>query len=298
MKRPIILLLTLCLMSCKDAINDAVTDFEHLTPRPFGYVIGDEIEHRVIVNTRGGVILTKANLPTQGILNRWLNLNQISVNDSPLSDGGHHYEITLRYQIFYAPQSVKMLTIPSILLAFHQGNQAIEKNVPAWQFTISPLREVQMRKDEQGEYMRPNASVPFVTTPYAASILAASSFVLFGSGLTLAYFHGYISLPRRRIFKRANQQLAKLNSSDLTQSFSILHHALNTLNQKPLFTHQLPEFYTQYPSYQAAQKLLDDFFSVSTHYFFISKSPIDDTKVFELIKRTCERCAAIERGQK
>lgn len=292
MNRLIPLLLLMALTSCQSSLNDVVTDFEHLTPRPFGYVIGDEIEHHVIFNTRHGITLNKATLPTEGIVNRWLNLNQVSVHEN-----ANHYDITLRYQVFYAPQSVKMLTIPSVKLAFQQGNQAIEKSIPAWQFTLSPLREIQIRKDEHGEYMRPNAPVPLVTIPYATSILASSSLILLTSGLILGYFHGYISLPRRRIFKRANQQLAKLNSSDLAQSFAVLHQALNTLNQKPLFKHQLPSFYEQYPAYKSVQKLLDDFYDASTNYFFIGQS-FDQKKAFELIKKTCENCAAIERGQK
>ena len=84
MKRLLSLLMVMFLLSCSDLATNAITDFEHLTPRPFGYVMGDEIEHRIIIETRDGVKLNKAALPTQGIINRWLNLNQIQVNESPL----------------------------------------------------------------------------------------------------------------------------------------------------------------------------------------------------------------------
>jgi mxaA protein len=296
MKRLLSLLMVMFLLSCSDLATNAITDFEHLTPRPFGYVMGDEIEHRIIIETRDGVKLNKAALPTQGIINRWLNLNQIQVNESPLDDG-FHYEIALRYQVFYAPQSVKMLTIPSVALAFNQDEKSLEKTIPAWQFTLSPLRDLQVKSEQGSEYMRPNAPVPLLSAPYAVTMLLFSTLGFLSSGVILAYFYGYISLPRRKIFKRANQQLAKLTENDTHKAFAIMHHALNTLNRKPLFSSQLSEFYEQHPQYQSANKLLDDFFQVSTAYFFAGRD-VKTAETLQLIKKSCHICAAIERGQK
>jgi mxaA protein len=296
MKRLLSLLIVMFLLSCSDLATNAITDFEHLTPRPFGYVMGDEIEHRIIIETRDGVKLNKAALPTQGIINRWLNLNQIQVNESPLDDG-FHYEIALRYQVFYAPQSVKMLTIPSVALAFNQDEKSLEKTIPAWQFTLSPLRDLQVKSEQGSEYMRPNAPVPLLSAPYAVTMLLFSTLGFLSSGVILAYFYGYISLPRRKIFKRANQQLAKLTENDTHKAFAIMHHALNTLNRKPLFSSHLPEFYEQYPQYQSAKFVLDDFFQVSTAYFFAGRD-VKVTETLQLIKKSCQICAAIERGQK
>lgn len=296
MKRLISLLMVMCLLSCSDSATNAITDFEHLTPRPFGYVIGDEILHHVIIETRDGVKLNKAALPTQGIINRWLNLNQIQVNESPLGDG-FHYDIALRYQVFYAPQSVKMLTIPSVALAFNQDEKSLEKTIPAWQFTLSPLRDLQVKSEQGSEYMRPNAPVPLLSMPYAVTMLLFGTLGFLSSGVTLAYFYGYISLPRRKIFKRANQQLSLVTGNDIHKAFTIMHHALNTLNRKPLFSSHLPEFYEQHPQYQPARKLLDDFFQVSTAYFFAGRD-VNAAETLQLIKKSCQICAAIERGQR
>jgi hypothetical protein len=72
---------------------------------------------------------------------------------------------------------------------------------------------------------------------------------------------------------------------------------LNTLNRKPLFSSQLSEFYEQNPQYQSANKLLDDFFQVSTAYFFAGRD-VKTAETLQLIKKSCHICAAIERGQK
>ena len=296
MKRVISLLIFLCLSSCNDTKNNVITDFEHLTPRPFGYLIGDEIKHRIIIETTDNAKLNQANLPTQGILNRWLNLNQIHITEKPITSG-FHYEIELIYQVFYAPQAAKMLTIPSVTLTFNQAENALEKIIPAWQFTISPLREIQMRKDEHGEYMRPNASAPFLSSPHAIEklLISLASFVV--SATLLAYFYGYISLPRRRIFKQTYRKLTTLKDNEIEQGFALMHNALNTLNGKPLFYSHTPEFYEKHPQYQTAKKLLDDFFQISTLYFFAGQ-PVNPKETLQLIKKSCELCAAIERGQR
>lgn len=296
MKRVISLLIFLCLSSCNDTQNNVITDFEHLTPRPFGYLIGDEIKHRVIIETTDNAKLNQANLPTQGILNRWLNLNQIHVTEKPITSG-FHYEIELIYQVFYAPQAAKMLTIPSVTLTFNQAENALEKIIPAWQFTISPLREIQMRKDEHGEYMRSSQPAPLLSSSYAIEKLLFSLASVVFSGTWLAYFYGFISLPRRKIFKKTQQKLLKLQENDFEKGFILMHGALNTLNGKPLFSSQVANFCQQHPQYESAKTLLDEFFKVSTSYFFANQT-VNAKETLALIKKSCQLCAAIERGQR
>lgn len=287
-------LLAIFLWSCSDNLNHTVTDVELLTPRPFGYVIGDEIVHRVVFETHDGTILTKSSVPAQGTRNRWLNINQVQVTET-VSDDKHHYQIDLRYQVFYAPMTAKNLTIPGFNLVFSQGTQSVEKRVPEWQFTLSPLHEIDVRKDESGYTMQPNSPPPLLSASLSPVWLLWSGVAFLGSAFCLTYAYGYISLPRRKIFKYATQQLAGTSEHNLAQGLTILHTALNTLNGKPLFFHQLPEFYKKYPSYQAADSLLNNFFRASGDYFFTGNT-LDKTETWQILKRCCQLCADIERG--
>ena len=136
-----VLILVLSLIGCSGSIDEPVSYFNVETPRPFGYVNGDEISQRIIIETRSGITLQTGSLPAKGPINRWLNLNQITVKQS-----GQRYQIDLRYQVFYAPLEVKVLTLPGFTVQLSQGEKSVGKSIPAWSFTLSPLRELVVRQ--------------------------------------------------------------------------------------------------------------------------------------------------------
>ncbi|WP_341326380.1 nonribosomal peptide synthetase MxaA [Methylotuvimicrobium sp. KM2] len=289
------LLLGVLISGCSGPLQQSVSRFEFLTPKPFGYVIGDEIAHRIVIDTRAGVELNNNTLPKPGELNRWLTVNRVEHAQSKTGQGMRHI-IDIRYQVFYAPLEVKMLTIPGFSVQFKQGAQTIEQAVPDWHFTISPLRELAVRKDDGGEYMRPDAPPSRLSNREAKWRLFASLFVVALSVLYLTYLYGYLpGLPRRGIFKRAQRQLARLPERDLATALSVVHHALNTLNRKPLFQHKLNEFYRNQPDYRQLAGELNDFFDLSNRFFFADYGDIgrDD---FGKIERLCRSCREVERG--
>ncbi len=51
MKR-LLILTSLLLLGCSGAPDEALIRFEVETPRPFGYVIGDEIREKILIETR------------------------------------------------------------------------------------------------------------------------------------------------------------------------------------------------------------------------------------------------------
>ena len=52
----------------------AIKRLEVVTPRPFGYVIGDTFEHRIELEVASPYRLDQDTLPRAGRLNRWLEL--------------------------------------------------------------------------------------------------------------------------------------------------------------------------------------------------------------------------------
>ncbi|WP_431064622.1 nonribosomal peptide synthetase MxaA [Methylotuvimicrobium sp.] len=291
----LMLLLGVLISGCSGSLQQSVSRFEFLTPKPFGYVIGDEIAHRIVIDTRAGIELNNNTLPKPGELNRWLTVNQVENSQSKIAQGVRHV-IDIRYQVFYAPLEVKMLAIPGFSVQFKQGAQTIDQDVPDWHFTISPLRELAVRKDEGGEYMRPDVPPGGLSNDDTVWRLFASLFIVALSALYLSYLYGYLpGLPRRGIFKRAQRQLSRLPERDLATALSVVHHALNTLNRKPLFQHKLNEFYRNQPDYRKLAGQLNDFFEVSNRYFFAGYGDIgrDD---FDKIERLCRLCREVERG--
>jgi mxaA protein len=292
MKR-LLILTSLLLTGCAGAPDDALIRFEVETPRPFGYVIGDEIRETLLIETRPGILLNTASLPATGSLNRWLNLNRLEVEQD-----GQRYRIDLRYQVFYAPLTVKTLTLPGFTLQFGSGGSAFSKEVPPWRFTMSPLRDLAVKSAEGGASIRPDSPPPQLDTRQAMTLIAAGSVASLVAAAVLAFLYGYFpALQRRTLFKRALKQLARLPEKDMAEALRTLHQALNALNRQPLYQHQLAGFYEAHPEYRRLDSQLNWFFHYSNHYFFsrnVSATALDRQKLTAL----CQACRQIERGSR
>ncbi len=290
-----ILSISLLLSNCSSSFSESITLFQVQNPRPFGYVIGDEIRQRIIIETRKGLALQYSSLPNKGEINRWLNLNKLNVAKTKTRKGVR-YQIDLTYQLFYAPLEVKMLELKNFTLQFKQFGNTIEKIVPSWSFTAAPLRELAIRKDNGKEYMRPDALVPSIDNTTAFNRLIVSLLITFILVAYLAWLYGLLTfLPKYQIFKRPARQLAKFSKDDLASMLNIMHKALNQLNGKPLFQHRLTNFYQRFPDYQQLNDELVWFLNYSNQYFFSSDNLINKNDSYK-IKALCQHCLQIERG--
>jgi mxaA protein len=283
------------IIGCSPSLQEPITRFEFQAPKPFGYVIGDEIHHRIIVETRSQLKLVTDSIPAKGQINRWLDLKQANIAIKKTESGGVTL-IDLTYQVFYAPLEVKMLKIPGFTLKYLQNNQTIEQQVPAWHFTLSPLHELAVRKEDGQVYMRPDAQPGLIDNQQVLDKLYAALLVLIAASLYLAYLYGYLpGVAKRSIFKEASKQLAGLNQQEMETGLTIVHAALNTRYLKPLFQHKLNDFYREQPEFKAVAPQLDWFFSFSNQYFFSNRKYYGDIE-FAKLKELCQLCRKIERG--
>ena len=285
-------LLSLLLLSgCSGPPDRAVSYVNVETPKPFGYVIGDEIQQRIVFEADADVSLQTAGLPLKGPINRWLELNQVSVKQH-----GRHYLIDLRYQVFYAPLEVKRLTIPGFNLRLVKDKQTFNQSVPDWSFTIAPLRELRVRKSENGEYMRPDAAPSWLPNTVAVFGLSVSLVVAAMIMAYLAYLYGYFPYPvQRKLFKRVLKKIEGLSKADMEKALKMMHEALNGLYQQPLFHYQLQPFFLRNPPFRQVSSELDWFFSYSDRYFFSSGMIVVQHDLDKLID-LCRQCRNIERG--
>lgn len=292
-----LLILLILLTGCAGSNNEAVRNFTFTAPRPFGYVLGDEITLRIEFDTDDTVTVQTASLPAKGQVNRWLNLNAVSVKQQE-RDGGIHHELTLRYQVFYAALEVKLLTIQGFNLSLQQNGKTLSQAIPAWAFTISPLRELAVRKTEQGEYKRPDAPPDFLDNTKPLLALSASLLLSFGLGVYLAGLYGLLPKSfKRRVFKSARKQLKSLSKDNMAQALSAVHQAFNQLYAQPLFHNRLADFYAAYPEYQQLNPELDWFFNYSNRFFF-SQDMIPVEIDLEKLHSLCQAALDIERGKR
>lgn len=290
-----VILLLLALSGCSGKIEKAVSYFSVSTPRPFGYVIGDEIQQQIHVVVRHGFTIDASSLPEKGQINRWLNLKTIQIKKSNVKQG-ISYQIDLTYQLFYAPLEVKMLTIPSFQLLINQGINQVQQAVPNWYFTVAPLRELAVRKDDKGEYMRPDAIAPLFDNQPLINRLIFYFSVLIISAIYLLFLHGHLSsFKRQTIFKRAYQKINRTHHDSTEKLLKIMHQALNELNQAPVFKHTLNDFFKQHKAYTQLNAELNWFYDYSNQYHF-SQQPSLDQQSNDKIRHLCKQCLAIERG--
>jgi mxaA protein len=295
-KIPFLFILML-LSSCSSSLTEPVISFQVQNPRPFGYVIGDEISQRIIVEVRHGMDLQYSSLPSKGSVNRWLNLNKVKIKKSKGKDG-QVYQIDMTYQLFYAPLEVKMLEIPNFTLQFKQFGNNIEQAIPLWHFTAAPLRELAIRQKDGKEYMRPNMNAPLLNNDAAITRLLFFLSIAIATALYLAWLYGLLTfLPKYHIFKKPARKMAKLSGENADRLFSIMHNALNKLNGKPLFNHHITDFYQRFPRYQQLNTELDWFFKQSNQYFFSADNAWNASDA-EKIKTLCQHCLEIERGKR
>ncbi len=285
------------LTGCSSTVDEPITFFRVQTPRPFGYVIGDEIKQRILIDTRQGLVLDKNSILAKGPVNRWLNLNNINIVQSK-ANTGIHYQIDLTYQLFYAPLEVKMLELPGFSLQFRQYGKTLEQKVPGWFFTSAPLRELAIRKEDGKEYMRPDTSAPLLDN--STTLIRLYCFLLIAVALAvyLAWLYGLLGFfPKYQIFRRPARRLDRLSDNELIKMLSIIHNALNQLNGKPLFQHKLADFYQRFPDYRQLDAELNWFFNVSNQCFFTTKQQASDS-IADKIRALCRHCLQIERGMR
>jgi mxaA protein len=284
------------LSACGSLLSPAIRYFELQTPRPFGYVIGDEISHRIIIETRKDMRLISDSIPKEGAINRWLNLKHVTVdsnNESGLMT------IDLLYQVFYAPNEVKMLTVPSFILRFNQAGKTVDQLTPEWHFTLSPLKELADRKDSNGlNYIRPDALPPPIPTNNHWLVVYISLGLSFLIGIYLTYLYSFFPIwNKRRIFKQALRKLTFNSQQNIEADLVVIHHAFNILNKQPLFKHHLYLFYQNHPEYKIASRDIGWFFDFSNQVLFAGKRNFVNEDRLKL-RELCQVCSEIELGSR
>ena len=287
-------LLSLSLTACSALLPPPISRFEVQTPKPFGYLIGDEIRHRIVLETRKDMAFDANSLPAKGELNRWLNLNRVDIRRER-EDGLTVIDLT--YQAFYAPNEVKLLSVPGFNLRFIQAGKTVEQPVPPWQFTLSPMQALSPRKDERGRpYMRADATPEPADTSGAWLGVYVALAAAGGVGLYLTYLYGYFpNWPQRRVFKRTLRQLGNLSETDLERGLAVMHHAFNTVYGKPLFRHNVADFLISHPQFRSVEARLIWFYEFSNQVLFGGRHPVNGDE-WRQLRELCRLCREIECG--
>jgi mxaA protein len=265
---------SLLLMPSVAPAADKVNRVELLTPRAFGYFIGDAFTHEATITLDPGASLDRASLPRPGPLTYWLELTAVDLDDLGSAQSGRRYRLLLRYQTFYAPLEPKVLSTPELPLVALEADQRSSIVIPAWSFLMSPLREIISSRAGASLALHPDA-VPRThmlgVEQGLAAVSAAMAIAALG-GLAWLRGSGFFR-KRHRPFGAAARRVTRcLATSRKAETYLAallaLHRAFDAAAGHRLLADDLPSFLELRPGFRSVAGETAGFFTASRHAFF------------------------------
>lgn len=272
-----------------------------VTPRSYGYTIGDPIRHEVRLEVDSRYTLDRAALPKPRRLNGWLWLEDVGVRERSVSNATE-YTVVLAYQILSPPETVTRLFVPQQTLFLEADEERVPVTVEPWGFTAAPLTQ------------KPDPSaLPFVDlqpsitpTPlplFSHAAIMSLSVILFCSAISLLLYVRW-RLPwvarSNGPFARALRELETLrtrapDAARYDVALRCTHRAFNDTAGSAVFADTLATFFEAHPQFRVRRDPIASFFKESGNWFFAQRSEPVPPDLKHLIN-LCRSCRDIERG--
>ena len=274
------LLLALAALPASAPALAQVRGVELRTPRAFGYFQGDLVQVQAEIRTDPGFSLQRPSLPKPGPVTYWLDLRDVTTEESRGADGSHVIRLRLTYQDFYVALDARALEVPgfpvTVESAGTNGSTTAVAQVPAWRIGVSPLREVQPeRRDDPADYLRPDGRALRLDPQPALASAAASLVLAAAAGLLLARDRAWGMFGRRRgrpfaralkAFRRSKRH--QQGDALYRETLLALHRGLDATDGRRVLADDLPDFLGRHPAFRAQARALEDFFAASRLAFF------------------------------
>ena len=255
-------------------------------PRPFGYVVGDLIEQRVLLQV-GDHALDPVSLPREGRVGVWLDRRAPWM----VSDSQGRRWLVVDYQLINAPQGLTTVTLPAWELASRTGQVL---RIPQWPVSAGPLTARSVIAQGGLQELRADRPAPAIPTgPIVSQIeLWASAFVI-----TLALWLGWAvwrnwRAAMNRPFARAAREMRDLGA-ETPEAWQALHRAFDRTAGRVVQTVTLPELFARAAHLEPLRPRIEAFFAQSTEYFFGSRLTSRSVSVHAL----CRELRQIERRE-
>lgn len=280
-------------------LAQAISDIQIVTPREFGYTIGDTIRHELHLSLADPYRLDLTSMPEPGWLNRWLEISAAEASVDSRNESTV-YRIVVDYQVFNAPRQLTAVTIPQLDFLVIGAENAIAVFLPAWTFTVGPLTTSDDNENMRLQIDRPPRAIPVS----GRRVRLALSALLLSALLTYFAYRRYLlpRLDRRRFpFSNALVELRRLrrlesNAESYRLGLQAFHAAVNTTAGQVVFAGNLQEFLSDNARFAALKAELVEVYARSQDIFFCNAEIAEtDAPLLELIE-LCRRCRSLERA--
>ena len=282
----------------------AVETLTVATPRQFGYVIGDRIEHRVSLVLRPGFELDPDSLPERGRIGRWLSLGAAEI-DGKARRGVSRHTIRLRYQIVNAAQNVIGAGTPPVSLRILGPEGDLPVVVPAWGFTIGPIVAPEERPPGSLPDLRPALPPPPAPTT-ARTMRVAVLGLLAAALLALAvrpWLRGWLGRsapgPFGHVCRRVERRMRGRQAPGVYADALVeVHAAFNATAGRAVFEHDLARFFVEHPRFEPLRAPIRAFFAESGRRFYgKGDAPLPEAQDLDRLRDLCRACRDAERGR-
>jgi mxaA protein len=287
---------------------DQITLYLKNPDRDVGYTVGDTLTRHIRLEVKKPYRLIPTSLPIVGYERRYKNqVTGIEVRKIDYQEQLHNesrtYLIEIEYQVFTTGPTAKPVALPTETIKFQgsKKDEVVQFSIPSFRFRVSPLAVFGAVKIE---YDMSTFRAPFLLQTYPEKQkLIACLIILSLSLLSLLYIIGsrawlpFMGRPFAQAYRIIKKQRA--DQTGVTQAIASIHQALNTSAKFSVFNHNIKEFYTDHPNFQAIQDEMNVFFKLSDDVFFSTNQQGGLHQAnLGWLKNFCRQCRDCERGLK
>lgn len=239
-------------------------------PRPFGYVLGDTLTQRILLQS-GGHNFDPAVLPPAERAGLWFARRSSRIE---LAEGGHRW-LAIDYQLINAPQALMTVNLPSVTLKSKTGSDVLA--VSEWPISIAPLTPRAAFAKGGLQELRPDHPAPTLPTRALRQQLEISSgafaltVVIWFAWWLVRSLHATATQP----FARALRAIRR-SGDDNETAWLALHRAFDTTAGRALQLSTLPALFKQAPHFEPLRTAIEHFYAESSRRFFGAGSSVPD----------------------
>lgn len=291
------LILLIALLSVSLSVSAEIKIVQQSLGRDFGIVVGDQIKHSYIISVPAEYTLSPALLPTKSDINYWLKLINVHYQEIASAKDLKKYKIDVIFQTFYAPLDVRVLSTPVIDVSFHSGNREQQISLPAWSFSMSPLKETAPVSGSTRPFMKPDIPVSAIDTNglkwqvylLALAVVVMAFIWLILTGRVFKFAHSPFQFAAKKIKKLQTKQ----DERNVTQAICEVHQAFNYVAEQAVFSHQIDQFIDSFPEFSSNKQQITDFYDLSVDVLYgESKAKLEH---FEQLLSLCHSLVKAER---
>ncbi|HEU4460090.1 MAG TPA: hypothetical protein VFR90_13285 [Methylibium sp.] len=269
-------------------------------PRAFGHTVGDVVTRRIELDVPRRLKLDERSLPQPGRVGQSFELREVGHSRRPGLRSVRHV-LLLRYQVFRAVESPRVLDLPAFVLRFPGEPRTEELRIDYAPVGVTPLAPSPAALREGLGSLRPDVPPPAIETGGEQLRLAAYALVAAGLLVYLGYtIWGWAWWQRRhRPFSAALRRLRGLqrqgaDDEALREAWRTLHAAIDATAGRVLDARAVEQFVAMSPRHAPLADELRWFFGRSQQVFFAG-GPGGSDDAARLLA-LCRHGRAIERG--